>query len=365
MAALPIFSPLHPGCLEDCASVSLQPTPTFLPPPPFPSHPFPPLLPFLPGNQTRTAAEPPIAALQWGQGELCFIQPAVKLLQQEDPAHPNLLPPHLIPPPPPPTPSSSLCSCVLVPLQSIDSSSDALLHHHSHTPLTLLLQPSISHLKTKKQKQKKPLSPMCTKLQSSAFFSLGTLEVKKTERREEMSRTGGALVHHTTGCLPIKGESLCYWRAAEPIRNRVQAKKLVGKRMEGKKTKIAAVCVVFFPLPEQIPISLLYFSLGVRVRVWVCVCVVSFSGAEQKVCVHGSVWFISSLALEVGESKRRLILSLPVSKCVGVCGRKKGSSSAARGASCTEGKQPHPPLTCLFLLPTSLCGLRKLFFFIF
>lgn len=37
---------------------------------------------------------------------------------------------------------------------------------------------------------------------------------KRNKKKREMSWAGGLLVHHITGSLPIKEESLCYWRAA-------------------------------------------------------------------------------------------------------------------------------------------------------
>ena len=172
--------------------------------PPFPS-------PFLPGSQTHTAAELPNRAAV-SAGKCPFIWPAVKVLQREEQhihtcSHPTWYPPFF---------SLFPCSRCL-------SHRSPLIRLWCSPPLPLSLFFSPIH-----PNRPSSLCPpflffyfyQCStrmKLQSSAFFSRGTWGKKEKKKETEMSWAGGFL-HHITGLLPIKEETLCYWRAAEPIR---------------------------------------------------------------------------------------------------------------------------------------------------
>lgn len=112
--------------------------------------------------------------------------------------------------------------------------------------------------------------------------------------------------------------------------------------MGEKKLQCVSVCVVFItPLSRSLSIWVLQ-SWGAFEWVSVCVYVAEFTEDRVKVCLQGYFRLIHS---ETGkESKRRLIIFLSISKCLGACGEGEELSVQERATS-TKGKQLHSPFT--------------------
>lgn len=99
----------------------------------------------------------------------------------------------------------------------------------------------------------------------------------------------------------------------------------------------------FYPSPEQIFINLGTPVLGyIWMSVSVCVYVEEFTGGQSKGVSRAVLRLLtySFWKLEIRESKKKLILFLSISKCLGAWGEGEELRVQER-ATCTKGKQLH------------------------
>lgn len=141
-----------------------------------------------------------LAALQWAQRKLPFIWPAVTLLQRAGSASASK-----------PVsyhsrdPSSPLCSPACL---SRCSKLTQIL-----SPITTVTHPipfrSSSHLLFSSI----PVWFFAWYVGNCRAQQSSPQALMKEGEKNGMSWAGGFLLHHITGCLPIKKQSLCYWNA--------------------------------------------------------------------------------------------------------------------------------------------------------